>query len=915
MDKKQIRSLLFGCPLYRAADPRAAEGGPTLELLVLGGNETVLSFLDVALQNAQAANCFLRVRLGCPEPEKTRAAYCAARPALGRFIDIDGSMDGDGAAPWADLSFFSFTEPTRDALADAVCGVERQLHYVFASLDSAEDSRAAALLCGSFARELGLPRTVLAFADGDTVHVLDESGAPQLLTPPDEEELARMAFNTHLVWAGGQQPDTAALRRSFGDPYNRNASESYVLAVKYLLWSIGISYDASDAARSFQKHVLADDAAPLFGRLVAQEHRRWVTEKLCLGWQGLSGPEETAFTEMLARCSVKDDAARRHPCICRCGGSMPLDGFAPEAWDSGAEPKDLDELDRLSLSLHRFFAQRREELRAQEEADTLEELSALRGMAGRADPAAGQEFRRLAFCVKQLLRGSFAYARRFDRFCDRLLDAVKRGDAWTERTEALRRRLFPALEASLRRNYKSNDARLLRSIPFILTYRPSQHLAMAFELPDSAVAVNDCVFSNLASVTELAPGRLTWLVRVSGARKLSLLRRMLRPSLAYLRSNRLLCPITLCVSASPEVRAEELRNLLGQIQTEYPELHTVEFPPSGDEKAVSRFLETCTSSDIRLFDGSTRLFSSGASNADFIAGIRERLPYFEYDPASRQFSRVSGCGWVHGARRDAYLRIDDMLALTGSSRQSFDYAEFTDTHQALWRLFTAEPAVWNAFCETVRETYEDELRSRGLFRSDSRVMEQVIETRDDVLGACSVTAAGQQLALARELEILGCLRIRTDADGKNSRFVIPDGSWRVLLSKAGMLLELYVFQKAFETGYFDDIAWSFFFNWVDSSVSNEMDLVLTKGFRSLLVECKSTALLKQDYYHKLGNLSDLFGICAKKALVANPSFETRYLEQENRRQIRRGEEMDVVTLFGEDLEDIGQRLADLMADR
>jgi hypothetical protein len=129
---------------------------------------------------------------------------------------------------------------------------------------------------------------------------------------------------------------------------------------------------------------------------------------------------------------------------------------------------------------------------------------------------------------------------------------------------------------------------------------------------------------------------------------------------------------------------------------------------------------------------------------------------------------------------------------------------------------------------------------------------------------------------------------------------------------------VYCFYQALETGCFDDAACSCTFYWGDREYSdserkNEIDLILTKGFRSVFAECKATADLTQAYYHKLNSLADLFGINAKKVIIANTYSTGRERAERNLQQISRGGLMDILTISGEeDLSRIGNRLMEVM---
>jgi hypothetical protein len=87
------------------------------------------------------------------------------------------------------------------------------------------------------------------------------------------------------------------------------------------------------------------------------------------------------------------------------------------------------------------------------------------------------------------------------------------------------------------------------------------------------------------------------------------------------------------------------------------------------------------------------------------------------------------------------------------------------------------------------------------------------------------------------------------------------------LAKEGNILEAYVWCKADETGYFDDVKANFEFNWAkDSTVQNELDLVLTKGLTTWVVSCKS-AKYNKDHLYEVRYLADRFSVNSKAVIV------------------------------------------------
>ena len=105
-------------------------------------------------------------------------------------------------------------------------------------------------------------------------------------------------------------------------------------------------------------------------------------------------------------------------------------------------------------------------------------------------------------------------------------------------------------------------------------------------------------------------------------------------------------------------------------------------------------------------------------------------------------------------------------------------------------------------------------------------------------------------------------------------------------------------------------------NITNGRVKNEIDLVLTKGFRSIIVEAKAVVELKLDYYHKLHSIADQFGIGTTKVLLGNTYAHSNALANElNTMQRSRGSQLHIKTISSEDkIVNIGETLRTLMEE-
>ena len=151
-------------------------------------------------------------------------------------------------------------------------------------------------------------------------------------------------------------------------------------------------------------------------------------------------------------------------------------------------------------------------------------------------------------------------------------------------------------------------------------------------------------------------------------------------------------------------------------------------------------------------------------------------------------------------------------------------------------------------------------------------------------------------------------------DPKLASFVYSSSRIKHLLTKAGEILEIYAYYDLLKTGYFDDVACGYEFCWESGGVKNELDLVLTKGFKSIIAECKAVVQLELDFYHKLHSIADQFGIGTTKVLIGNTyDHSNAAVKDINVMQKSRGTQLSIKTISNEyNIINIGQTLMQLM---
>ena len=135
-----------------------------------------------------------------------------------------------------------------------------------------------------------------------------------------------------------------------------------------------------------------------------------------------------------------------------------------------------------------------------------------------------------------------------------------------------------------------------------------------------------------------------------------------------------------------------------------------------------------------------------------------------------------------------------------------------------------------------------------------------------------------------------------------------------LLTNEGNILEVYIYLKCLKSGLFDDVATSYEVVWDGTPITSEFDVIITKGFASLLIEAKATEEIKQDFYFKLSSLANQFGTNAKAVLVADTIEKYFSVNVENNSmQRQRGDMLDVFTVSdAKDIDNIEKVLAKLL---
>lgn len=709
--------LLYRFPLYRWSPA----GEPQVRVLVVGFGGYGQKFLDVCLQAGQMQDKRLEVTVVSADATD-QELYLQDRPGLPEFFDI-GEPEGEDS--YGRISFrtaqLSKTDldGNRSILEDLALG-SWEPQYVFIALGDDGLNAGTARACAAAVRERRRECFVGYVQEDEGAEVEGAVPVPvnqDAVTSPLYPEIERMAFNTHLVWEKDWNPDRKAVHANFRKPYNHDSCVASVLSIKYKLWGLGIDLEQctpEEAAKAF--YVLSGDRKrrEVKNQLIWLEHRRWVTEKLCAGWTRLRD-----FQGCMAG-PAKDERKKQHVCIAksRPGPFLSARFSGPrgyEKWDSASEEElsALDDLDRMSVELHRAYVRRGKEL-ADSGLLTDGALLGLRSMA-EGDRAALRAFREWHACVKEIYRQWYACAkgtacagenraRQYRPLRNAFLGALSGLPESVQRSvkkqlEGFEAVFYPVLASMEYRDYKLEDVNLVNAIPFILTYSESISLILPFAVGD----ITD-VFGNVASATAINPERIYYLFCLYEEKEIPPLKEALSYVTGYLERKGLRAELELAVACPDPDWArwtggleEALKGIGGR------RLRGVKLLPAQAPEAVAGVFRRYLSARRHAREGYAELNDTKLSHMLVGAGFYQALRRYRFDPVSQKFHACVGCDLFHYLRKDRYISAADLAAFQNASGGSLNQPEFFEDYKRLWETYRRDTLGWKRACTLLAE--------------------------------------------------------------------------------------------------------------------------------------------------------------------------------------------------------------------
>ncbi|MCD7884676.1 MAG: DUF1887 family CARF protein [Lachnospiraceae bacterium] len=453
---------------------------------------------------------------------------------------------------------------------------DRRPHYVFVALGEDEQNLRAARACRRALDALGMTDCPVSYIREETVSFAghERSGAqeafgdsqssvdPQItrtvqgcdfrksalaeegekgLYPVDVNadwkqsrqfaEIERMALNIHLVWNKEQNVSFKDVKAEFQKPYNHDSCVTGVLSLKYKLHWLDIDLETLGCEEAAVRFVAkgcgkagsGKGSGDLKNQLACMEHRRWVTEKLCAGWCRLRD-----LTECISG-PTKDERHKKHVCIVRSRPDRKLavefaSGGSYAKWDAATEEElaGLDELDRMSVELHRVYRTCAQQIKQRDllGGHAITEIKSLAGEDSRVSAAFWEWY----MCLENILSGekTRGEVNQYKGLKKTFLEAAKRSEilSVTEKrtlnsqVQGFDALFTPVLKSAEYRDWKQDDVAQIEQIPFILTYAENTTMVIPYDTGENGE------FYNVAAASAVDPKRILYLYSIRNAQEL-----------------------------------------------------------------------------------------------------------------------------------------------------------------------------------------------------------------------------------------------------------------------------------------------------------------------------------------------------------------------------------------------------------
>ena len=252
----------------------------------------------------------------------------------------------------------------------------------------------------------------------------------------------------------------------------------------------------------------------------------------------------------------------------------------------------------------------------------------------------------------------------------------------------------------------------------------------------------------------------------------------------------------------------------------------------------------------------------------FAAGLlcaEAEIPVFTYSRKMNRFYNIRNAPFADRLPCDVSFSVEDFFMMAGGSMRSgrvdngilCNYLNDIDPFFSLYLRHRRQWVKAVSYLQRISAGDTD-----GYYSLDVKGKYSVKGDRSSIISAPD--------DILRELEEIGFISGLRIVPDDSVQFRFRDSQVRAWLRDVGSVLELKVYKSCLNTALFQDVRISAIVDWEGSdrenSVSNELDVMCTKGVTPVFISCK-TCDVKTEALNELAILRDRFGGKIAKAAI------------------------------------------------
>jgi hypothetical protein len=289
---------------------------------------------------------------------------------------------------------------------------------------------------------------------------------------------------------------------------------------------------------------------------------------------------------------------------------------------------------------------------------------------------------------------------------------------------------------------------------------------------------------------------------------------------------------------------------------------------------------------IELRGGAEELFVAIGVLAE-----RYNISMFKIDPDTAQARPIMG-EIPEAEPRIPDLKYSELICLTGGNigvkTDSIIVNEFVeDTISRMWAQYSGDLGAFNVSCFKLSQIVYANNISTEMYGFRTKLAQIPDLSKKDVIIINN---------FVEQLSTLGIIELKRN-DRMVVDFTFKNRTDMELISKSGLLLELFTEISAKRSGAFSDICRGVMLDWdgeltengMVSGTNNEVDLILVKGFKVFYASCKSGHFSK-DALYELETVADKFNTGRVARILICDSCVDSLMERAN--------DMDISVISG-----------------